>query len=343
MEKKTIIERRSEIKKHLDKAGFISFAEIIKDFGVYRASIHSDVKHFNKDEKQERYLVVKKGNQSFIVDKFKRNAQSFEYRAKINAPHKQAIADFVTKLIIGDKSWLNDIFLDEDKADKTDPVDNLGKIYENNLKSKLKEYYNTSTRSIALDSGTTNNQVAQMLTQYDFPVLGSNLDTLSVCTNSTVIFPMLCDSDILIRAISVGGMQIAGTNTMAGEVALSTLRYNEGLRFHMSIIGSCYIDCETKQAFAHKYEDVEMKCEFFNKSFLKIIVADGTKLLTENERFGFTFSNLGDGKIDLLVTTLPFSKMGSEKLTKFKKNIATLMETTSVVVLPVGEEGGEED
>jgi DeoR/GlpR family transcriptional regulator of sugar metabolism len=176
---------------------------------------------------------------------------------------------------------------------------------QEDIRRKLLGFWREANRLVALDSGTTNKAVARYLKDLFLPMPGSPLCSLSVCTNSRTIFEILGPSNVSVKTIIIGGQQKFHSPTIAGAMAELFLRTSAILQFGMCILGATKIDMERFALCSDSQEEATIKTLFMEKSSLRIICVDDTKLQSGLGREGYKFAAVDPQHIDLVITNSP--------------------------------------
>jgi DeoR/GlpR family transcriptional regulator of sugar metabolism len=174
------------------------------------------------------------------------------------------------------------------------------------LRTSLRSYWSEGTRLVALDSGTTNIWVARFLKEVRLPVPGSPFRSLTVCTNSRRIFEELGPSEVSVKTIIIGGQQKFRSPTIAGVMAEMFLRAVPFLQFGMCVLGSTRVDVDQLAVCSDSQEESSVKNLLMEKSSLRVICVDDSKLQSGPGREGYKFAAIDPRHIDLLITNSPF-------------------------------------
>ena len=204
------------------------------------------------------------------------------------------------------------------------------------IRLKLQRYFEEASRMIALDSGTTNLRISQKLaTSGKVPIKGTTVTELCVTTNSRLIFQNIGapdESDTFIRCIIIGGQQRGRTPTIAGALAEVFLR-NSSLRFGISILGATYVAVGSGSGlvYSHSQEEAILKGIFFEKSTLRVVAVDNSKISVDVMRGGYAFCSIEPDQLDLIITNAPLKNIedkGNEqdRINEFRANILAIEE-----------------
>jgi DeoR/GlpR family transcriptional regulator of sugar metabolism len=183
---------------------------------------------------------------------------------------------------------------------------------QDRLRKELISFWAETNRLVAIDSGTTNICLARYLKEQLIPVPGSQLCSLTVCTNSRRIFEVLGPSDVWVKTIIVGGQQMFRSPTIAGPMAEQFLRSASILQFGMCILGSTRIDMDKFAICSDSQEESSIKNLLMERSSLRIICVDNHKLQSGPGRAGYRFASITPEHVDLLITNGPL-KQGRTK------------------------------
>lgn len=207
------------------------------------------------------------------------------------------------------------------------------------LRGKLHDYWEESNRMVAIDSGTTNLKVAKLLAKLRIPLANSRLCSLTVCTNSRRIFEVLGPHKIPVKTIIIGGQQKFKSATIAGAMAELFLRTASILQFGMCILGATKVDVEKFAVCSHSQEESSIKQLLMDKSKLRVIAVDSSKLHGGAGREGYTFASISPDQIDLIVTNSPIRKLTPPReWERFRNNVGAI-EDRGVPVLVTHPEG----
>jgi DeoR/GlpR family transcriptional regulator of sugar metabolism len=185
------------------------------------------------------------------------------------------------------------------------------------IQAKLYTFWEEPSRAIAIDSGTTNIILADLLKEIDIPLRQSKLCSLTVCTNSREIFQILGPSRVWIKTVIVGGMQKFRSSTIAGAIAEQFIRSVSMLQFGMSVIGSTRIDLERLIICTDSQEEAAIKNLFMDRSALRIVCIDNSKLQKTPGREAYRFASIDPAHVDLIVTNSPMKREDSHVYREF--------------------------
>ncbi len=178
------------------------------------------------------------------------------------------------------------------------------------LKASLFRFWETTSRLVAIDSGTTNIAIARFLKELPIPMVNSQLCSLTVCTNSRRIFQELGPSKVWVKTIIIGGQQKFRSPTIAGAMAELFLRSVSILQFGMCILGSTRIDIDRGVVCSDSQEESSIKNLLMERSSLRIVCVDDSKLQQGPGREGYRFASIDPKHIDLILTNCPLRKKG---------------------------------
>ena len=176
----------------------------------------------------------------------------------------------------------------------------------------LKNFWEEKHRLIAIDSGTTNIVLSQCLRQLSLPVPGSNLCSLTVCTNSRRIFEELGPSNVPIKTIIIGGQQKYRSPTVAGAMAEMFLRTVTFLQFGICFLGATKVDLDRLAVCSDSQEEASIKTLLLERSSLRVIIVDDSKLQVGPGREGYRFASIDPQHIDLVITNCPLTKRAKD-------------------------------
>lgn len=182
----------------------------------------------------------------------------------------------------------------------------LGRQCEN-LKRRLFTFWAETSRLVAIDSGTTNIHLSRFLNKTHIPLIGSRLCSLTVCTNSRRIFEILGPSHVWVKSIVVGGQQMFRTPTIAGEMAENFLR-SASIQFGMCILGATRVDLDRYEVCSDSQEESSLKNLFMDRSSLRVICVDHSKLQSGPGRTGYRYASIDPRHIDLVLTNCPMAR-----------------------------------
>jgi len=265
------------------------------------------------------FVIIKK----FITDRSDAFEKGTKDRKSLNAYEKDLAADLAVSCILGihekgrdriqfreerapyqlyekheilhSLQLLSDAFLgDSEVADRV-------KIVRHKWHEMLKE----TSRMIVLDSGTTNEKLASKLAALAIPVRGTNLNYLTVATNSRLIFNEIGDPEVPIRSIVIGGQQSGRTSSISGAIAEQFLRTATLLHFGVGIIGATAISTEKGFCYADSQGEAVMKGLLLDRCSMRIIIADNSKLAKNPAGGGYAVCALDPNFVDLIITNAP--------------------------------------
>lgn len=177
----------------------------------------------------------------------------------------------------------------------------LGKLI-----GSLEELWREQNRLICLDSGTTNEMLADLIFQLPLPTPEAHLSRLTVCSNDTEIFHKLGNSKCPVSSIIIGGQKRGRTDTIAGVLAENFLRQSH-LHFGVTIVGAATLDLSQMYACSDTQEEASLKAIMFQQSSLRVVCVDNSKLTDKPIRTSFPFMAITDDQVDLLITNCPRS------------------------------------
>jgi DeoR/GlpR family transcriptional regulator of sugar metabolism len=161
------------------------------------------------------------------------------------------------------------------------------------------------SRVIAVDCGTTNRRLMDILKYVDIPCPFTSMSSLTVCTNDRKIFEMIGVPSVSIRTIICGGQQRLLTESIAGALAELFLRTAATLQFGIAIVGSAVIDLSRHACCSDSQEEAAIKTLMFQKSTMRIVLVDNTKLVRKPMREAYRFATLNPEQIDVIVVNKP--------------------------------------
>jgi DeoR/GlpR family transcriptional regulator of sugar metabolism len=209
------------------------------------------------------------------------------------------------------------------------------KTQQDSLKRNLYRFWEESSRLIAVDSGTTNIQLSRILKKLPIPLVGSPLASLMVCTNSRKIFEVLGPSDVWVKTIIIGGQQKFRSPTIAGAMAEIFLRSVSILQFGMCILGSTRVDLDRFALCSDSQEESSIKNLIMDRSSLRVICVDDSKLQSGPGREGYRFASIDPRQIDLILTNCPLQRAGQKAKEEYVSFLAKIesIESRGVPVL----------
>lgn len=173
------------------------------------------------------------------------------------------------------------------------------------VRRRIDSYWNEMNRGIAIDAGTTNDQTALLLQQLSLPAAFSNLSALTVCTNSRGIFQTLGSAETDAKVIMIGGEQVNRTEAVAGRMAELFLRSAGILSFGLGVSGTTMVNLKEMSFNSDSHEEANLKALIFQRSALRIVVFDHTKLTKEPIRSSYPFATIDPEQVDLVITNEP--------------------------------------
>ncbi len=190
---------------------------------------------------------------------------------------------------------------------------------------KIEQFWKDMHRSVAIDAGTTNDALSRRLEKLSLPMKRGRLSRLTVCTNSRTIFQRIGVANVLIKTIVTGGEQLGQSDALAGYLAENFLKANNQMRFGMTMIGAGTVDPRTMNAYVEEAPIANMKALFLEKSVIRILAADHSKLLKRlSASANYPFSSIDPEYLDLIVTSspLPVSELGVRSEHAIKEHLA---------------------
>jgi len=176
------------------------------------------------------------------------------------------------------------------------------------LRKSLSGFWNTTSRMVAIDSGTTNIALCKYLEQMPIPLVKSQLCSLTVCTNSRRIFEALGPSWVWVKTMIIGGQQMFRSPTIAGPMAEVFLRSVPLLQFGICILGSTRIDIDRGVICSDTQEESSLKNLLMERSALRVVCVDNSKLQKGPGRQGYRFASIDPIHIDLILTNNPIRR-----------------------------------
>jgi DeoR/GlpR family transcriptional regulator of sugar metabolism len=174
------------------------------------------------------------------------------------------------------------------------------------LRTRLYSFWEELYRLVAIDAGTTNFLVAEYLKMLRLPIANSSLCSLAVCTNSRRIFALLGPAHVSVKSIVIGGQQKFHSPAIAGAMAEFFLHTASILQFGMCILGATKIDMDRFVVCSDSQEEASIKNLFMERSSLRVICVDNSKLQTGPGREGYKFAAIDPKHVDLIITNSPF-------------------------------------
>ena len=185
--------------------------------------------------------------------------------------------------------------------------------------ASLRGFWQEAHRMVAIDSGTTNIALARCLKQIQMPVPGSALCSLTICTNSRRIFEELGPADVPVKTIIVGGQQKHRSPTIAGAMAELFLRTATLLQFGICFVGATKVDVERLTLCSDSQEEASIKTLLLERSSLRIVCVDDSKLQVGPGREGYKFSSIDPRNIDLIITNSPLITRANKSEASFRE------------------------
>ncbi len=303
--------RRRFITRHINAHGKLLIADLLAAFpGTKPESIKGDIASMNRAGGSYR----KVGKE--ILDGTAPATLGLADRSSMNGEEKSLVADLAVSFLIGftqapenKKPSLKDrIYSERQILQWLLSCGPDAKNTAQRVRAILLKHLAETSRIVALDDGTTTLRVAEKLRKFLVPVSGTNLNHLTVCTNSREIFNVLGDSAVeQIRAIVVGGQQIGRSSAIAGPLAEHFLRSCALLQFSVSMVGASSMTVDKGLAFSDTQEEAIIKGILFSKSALRVIVVDNAKLDRRGVRHGYAFCSLDPQFCDLVITNSPIA------------------------------------
>jgi DeoR/GlpR family transcriptional regulator of sugar metabolism len=179
--------------------------------------------------------------------------------------------------------------------------------------NKLESLWKELHRSIAIDAGTTNDQIGHYLNRLALPCNAAALARLTVCTNSRGIFQMLGGAHVGAKVIMIGGEQIGRTEAVAGRLSELFLKSAEVLQFGISFIGATAVNLADMHICSDSSEEANLKALLYQRSALRIACFDNHKLVGSMVRESYPFVAIQPDQVDLIITNepVPVSVMGN--------------------------------
>lgn len=251
----------------------LSFDDVQQQFGkLSPQTLHNDARYF-----RQQGAPVSVASRRFIYDLVHSN--SLETRRNRNVAKKKAIAVAVAKLVSGDLA--------------------LQTRHEtpNRLQEKLNSISRQSSRLIALDAGSTCEQVCKAICELKTPA--RNLKSISFVTNSLSISNLIHLSSSKHRLFLIGGKVRGGTDVICGTLAERSFE-SMGVFPDIAIVG--VTSTNQLSVFTCSHEDeAAMKRQILGKSNIRAVVVDSTKLLDSSRAASWEFATIYHD-IDLVFT-----------------------------------------
>ncbi|MBX7207262.1 MAG: hypothetical protein K1X78_03030 [Verrucomicrobiaceae bacterium] len=290
----------------------VTVAELTQRFGkLSRSSLIGDIEFIENthDIKLERRG---RGPTHKLVMK---DADPLAGRKFRNAEHKKKLAQWCLSMVVG-KPMLADGEQEVLPELVTQEIIKQAMLQSNprgsgsisnamSVITKLTRFWREMHRIIAIDAGSTNDEIANLLVKFDVPVppRGGPLAALTVATNSRTIFHILGDSRVKTKVLMIGGEQVSGTQAVAGRMSELFLKAAALFTFGISFIGATDIAWKAGMIYADCHEIAALKALLFQKSVLKVIVADHTKLVDVDLDAGYEAIAIAPDQVDLIITT----------------------------------------
>ena len=306
-------QRRHFIARHVSLHGRLAVATLEATFGkTHPQSLRDDLRSLNQSPLHTFFI-----HQGDIVDAgVPRHTEHFGERRYVNRDEKNLIAELVHSLVVGfpnnsvsaTQHPLARIYTIDEIIGKLSFCGEAAKGTAHRVQAKLKDYFSITSRTIALDDGTTNTLIAQALAKLTVPVASTKLNHLTVATNSRTIFNILGQETVQqIRAIIIGGQQRGRSTVIAGTLAEFFLRSATLLQFDATIVGAAGLSSSKGLVFSDSEEEAVIKGILFGKSSLRIIALDSAKLSFGSTSRGFSFCSLDPQFCDLVITNSPIA------------------------------------
>ncbi len=320
--------RRRFIFEMLAQRKELPLSRIFEEFpGTNPQSIKDDIEHLTRIG----LPIVKKkvGREVILVDDSSSHHDVKQIRANVRILEKEMLAKMAVGLICGfppdndsnspPKTALPTHFRDcPSRMEIRTQLDwCAGKTiscspHANKVKSCLDQLWDEHNRFICLDSGTTNDKISDLLFELPIPTEFTQLSRLTVCTNDTSIFQKLGDSRCPIGSIIIGGQKRARTDTIAGVLAENFCK-GSNLQFAITIVGAAIMDMQHFHACSDSQEEANLKAILFQRSSLRVLCIDNSKLTLHPMREAYSFAAITPEQIDLIITNCPRTKDSLDK------------------------------
>lgn len=191
---------------------------------------------------------------------------------------------------------------------------------------KLTRYWNEMYRIVAIDSSTTNDKTVNLLVELPIPVpraLG-RLCALSVASNSREAAFKIGAPNVAARVLIIGGEQVGGRPAIAGRLAEVFLRAAALYTFGIAFIGASHIDLRRDAVMAADVETASIKVLLCQKSILRVICVDHTKLGAASASSSYEVFSLSPEHVDLILVNRPQQEVERPEFEKHVERIRSL-------------------
>ncbi len=293
----------------LERSGCFTLRDIHEAFGTKKHprvpanSINGDLKALENVGYALEKIKLKEENTTQIRWKGSRAFTVKHSRRKMAANRKKLIAEatasFVCGLEVGEiaSAGLNAkatasrtafrSFLDQEYPDLTHEV--MDKIYS---------FWASPFRTLALDSGTSTDAVAEALKNLKTP--NERFTHMNVWTNSRSVFGVLGQPECQIKTIMIGGEQRFLSESVSGDLAQKCIEAWDP-HFGAAIIGATAVDIVNAKVEAYNDSEATIKSTLLSRAALKIIIADATKFSFNPVNSGARFSVISPKFVDLII------------------------------------------
>lgn len=169
---------------------------------------------------------------------------------------------------------------------------------------RLQQIWQNNTRRICLDTGTTMDAIADLISTIELPSRYSSLNYLEVITNSRSIFSNLGRPSVKSHCIITGGSQHPRTEALSGPLAESFFDYFK-MGMSLSFIGTTVVDLERRVVGSDHRPDGIMKSKMLERGSVRCVVADHQKFMTSAFKGYYDFADLSNSNIDIVITNEP--------------------------------------
>lgn len=298
--------RRAFIMSRLNSKGYYDYSDIREAFGVYESN------HANLDlkaiENVGYKLESRKHERTTRVFWLGSRSQTVkQIREKVSLMRKEEIANLATSIVCGFEGKDDFIMyrlsaqnlLTEEEILGLFPRAGETRSEMLKLKQKLKAFWRSRIRTVALDSGTSTDAIANCISPLQSP--NHYFTHLNVWTNSRAIFQLLGQPHFDAKTVIIGGEQRYHSESISGELTKKCLEaWNP--RFGIAIVGATWIDIKKGRLEAYNDSEASLKSELLQRSSLRVVVADATKFDNEISGGGSAFTKILPKFVDLIIT-----------------------------------------
>jgi DeoR/GlpR family transcriptional regulator of sugar metabolism len=285
-------QRREKIIEYVRDRKFVSFDDLIAEFGVKEPALYKDGKYF-----QTNGIAVTISDRKFIPGP--ERGTTIGRREAVHVLEKEMLGAISVDLVLSPENIPTHI------ADPDAPI--VSEMYLPGshitlaLDTKLMAFWQQPHRTLVIDAGSSNKIICSQIEAEPIPAVNRHITMLRVVTNGLAIAHLFSQSKRKrqYELLTVGGAWHYDTDATSGLLAELCWK-SFSLRPDIAIIGATAIDPD-RGACCDTPEEAQIKMSMLSSARIRCISADSSKLLQPTGGAS-VFASFSSNELDCIIT-----------------------------------------